>query len=61
MAWPARMPSPMSLSTAIDTPRLGFEVIQPTFGPSHYKENYRNLVGEGMHHMNASRLPDAAG
>jgi catechol 2,3-dioxygenase-like lactoylglutathione lyase family enzyme len=42
------------------TPRLGFEVIQPTFGPSHYKENYRNLVGEGIHHMNASMLPDAA-
>ena len=41
------------------TPLLGFEVIQPTFGPSHYKENYRNLVGEGIHHMNASMLPDA--
>jgi hypothetical protein len=41
------------------TPLLGFEVIQPTFGPSHYKENYRNLVGEGIHHVNASMLPDA--
>lgn len=42
------------------TPLLGFEIIQPTFGPSHYKENYRNLVGEGIHHVNASLLPDAA-
>lgn len=41
-------------------PLLGFELIQPTFGPSHYKENYRNLVGEGIHHVNASMLPDEA-
>ena len=31
---------------------LCFEVIQPTFGPSHYKEDFRNIVGEGIHHMN---------
>ncbi len=41
-------------------PLLGFEIIQPTFGPSHYKENYRDLVGEGIHHMNASMFADAA-
>ncbi|RLA06072.1 MAG: hypothetical protein DRQ54_07120 [Gammaproteobacteria bacterium] len=40
-------------------PLLAFEIIQPTFGPSHYKENYRNIVGEGIHHMNASLFPDA--
>ncbi|MBL4621147.1 MAG: VOC family protein [Immundisolibacteraceae bacterium] len=39
-------------------PLLAFEIIQPTFGPSHYKENYRNIVGEGIHHMNASLFPD---
>ena len=39
-------------------PRLTFEIIQPTHGPTHYKENYLNLVGEGIHHMNTTFLPD---
>lgn len=40
-------------------PLLGFEVIQSTFGPTHYKEDYLNVVGEGIHHINATFLPDA--
>ena len=38
--------------------RLNFEIIQPTSGPTHYKENYMNLVGEGIHHMNTTFLSD---
>jgi hypothetical protein len=34
----------------------GFEVIQPTAGPSHYKENYLNLLGPGIHHVDV-RIP----
>lgn len=30
---------------------FGFEVIQPTFGPSHYNREFRDLWGEGVHHM----------
>jgi hypothetical protein len=30
---------------------FGFEVIQPTFGPSHYKEDFLDIVGEGIHHL----------
>jgi Glyoxalase/Bleomycin resistance protein/Dioxygenase superfamily len=30
---------------------FGFEMIQPTFGPSHYKNDYLERVGEGIHHL----------
>lgn len=30
---------------------FGFEVIQPTFGPSHYNREFRDLWGPGVHHM----------
>lgn len=30
---------------------FGFELIQPTYGPSHYKEDFLDKVGEGVHHM----------
>lgn len=39
-------------TASVGTTGLCFEVIQPTFGPSHYKEDFRNIVGEGIHHMN---------
>jgi hypothetical protein len=35
---------------------FGFEVIQPTFGPSHYKEDYLRLLGPGIHHVDV-RIP----
>lgn len=40
------------------TPLLGFEIIQPTFGPSHYKEEFSDKFGEGIHHLNASLIAD---
>jgi hypothetical protein len=30
---------------------FGFEVIQPTFGPSHYKEDFLQVLGPGIHHV----------
>jgi hypothetical protein len=30
---------------------FGFELIQPTFGPSHYKDDFLDLVGSGIHHL----------
>lgn len=30
---------------------FGFEVIQPTFGPSHYNREFRDVSGPGIHHM----------
>jgi hypothetical protein len=30
---------------------FGFELIQPTFGPSHYKDDHLERVGEGIHHL----------
>ncbi|MFG1667672.1 VOC family protein [Streptomyces sp. Y7] len=30
---------------------FGFEIIQPTLGPSHYNREFRDLLGEGVHHM----------
>lgn len=30
---------------------FGFEIIQPAFGPQHYKEDYLDVVGEGIHHL----------
>ncbi|WP_432842235.1 VOC family protein [Dactylosporangium sp. CA-092794] len=37
---------------------LGFEVVQPTLGPSDYKENFLQVVGEGIHHLNVVGLDD---
>jgi hypothetical protein len=28
-----------------------FEVVQPTFGPTHYREDFLETVGEGIHHL----------
>jgi hypothetical protein len=36
---------------AFDFQGFGFELIQPTFGPSHYKDDYLDVVGEGIHHL----------
>ena len=30
---------------------FGFEIIQPTLGPSHYNREFRDRFGEGVHHM----------
>jgi hypothetical protein len=30
---------------------FGFEVIQPTFGASHYKEDFLQVLGPGIHHI----------
>lgn len=35
---------------------FGFEVIQPTYGPSHYKEDYLQILGPGIHHIDV-RVP----
>ena len=35
---------------------FGFEVIQPTSGPSHYKEDYLQILGPGIHHVDV-RIP----
>ncbi len=37
---------------------LGFEIVQPTLGPSDYKENFLQRVGEGIHHLNLVGLDD---
>jgi hypothetical protein len=37
---------------------FGFEVIQPTAGPSHYKEDYLQVLGPGIHHVDV-RVPMA--
>jgi catechol 2,3-dioxygenase-like lactoylglutathione lyase family enzyme len=34
-----------------DFREFGFEIIQPTSGPSHYREDFLREVGEGVHHM----------
>ncbi len=36
---------------AFDFQGFGFEVIQPTYGPSHYKDDFLDVVGEGIHHL----------
>jgi hypothetical protein len=33
---------------------FGFEVVQPTFGPSHYKEDFLQVLGPGIHHVDLS-------
>lgn len=30
---------------------FGFEIVQPTFGPSHYKEDFLQILGPGIHHV----------
>jgi hypothetical protein len=30
---------------------FGFEIVQPTFGPSHYKEDFLQVLGPGIHHV----------
>jgi hypothetical protein len=30
---------------------FGFEVVQPCFGPSHYKEDFLLVLGPGIHHV----------
>lgn len=30
---------------------FGFEIIQPTFGPSHYNRDFLDRTGEGIHHI----------
>lgn len=30
---------------------FGLEIIQPTLGPSHYNREFRDLWGQGIHHM----------
>ena len=47
--------------TTMVTPNesVAFEVIQPTLGPSHYKEDYMARIGPGIHHIHAGNLDDA--
>jgi hypothetical protein len=33
---------------------FGFEIVQPTFGPSHYKEEFLQTIGPGIHHIDLS-------
>lgn len=37
---------------------FGFEVIEPTKGPSHYNREFRDVHGEGVHHMLLSVTAD---
>lgn len=39
--------------TALSTPFCGFgwEIIEPTTGPSHYNREFRDVKGEGIHHL----------
>ena len=41
-------------------PGLAFEVIQPTLGPSHYKEDFLQRIGPGIHHINSGMIENAA-
>lgn len=36
---------------AFDYENFGFELVQPTFGPSHYKNDFLDVAGEGIHHL----------
>lgn len=38
---------------------FGFEIIQPTIGPSHYNREFRDLYGEGVHHLMMTVQDDA--
>jgi hypothetical protein len=49
--------------TTMVTPHehVAFEVIQPTIGPSHYKEDFMlRLGGPGIHHLHSGMLDDGA-
>lgn len=48
--------------TALAVPFLdfGFEIIQPTHGPSHYNREFRDLWGPGIHHMLLNVSPGPA-
>jgi hypothetical protein len=35
-----------------------FEVVQPTFGPTHYREDFLDVVGEGIHHLYLAEYDD---
>lgn len=37
---------------------FGFEIIEPTRGPSHYNREFRDLYGEGVHHLLLSVTAD---
>lgn len=37
---------------------FGFEIIEPTLGPSHYNREFRDVHGEGVHHMLLSVTAD---
>jgi hypothetical protein len=39
---------------------VAFEVIQPTFGPTHYREDFLARIGPGIHHIHGGMLDDAA-
>jgi hypothetical protein len=38
---------------------VSFEVIQPTFGPTHYREDFLARIGPGIHHIHGGMLADA--
>jgi hypothetical protein len=48
--------------TTMVTPheQCAFEVIQPTLGPSHYKEDFLLPLGPGIHHIHGGMLEDVA-
>lgn len=64
---PDSLVDPVNNGAAVDhayfttTPTIGhhlsYELIQPTFGPSHYKEDFLLPLGEGIHHIFAGFLP----
>jgi hypothetical protein len=37
---------------------FGFEIIEPTLGPSHYNREFRDVYGEGAHHLLLSVTAD---
>lgn len=37
---------------------FGFEIIEPTLGPSHYNREFRDVYGQGIHHMLLSVTAD---
>jgi catechol 2,3-dioxygenase-like lactoylglutathione lyase family enzyme len=39
---------------------FGFEIIQPSWGPSHYKNDFLDVVGQGVHHLQLLYPSDAA-
>lgn len=38
---------------------FGWEIIQPTWGPSHYRDDFLQVVGEGVHHIQLLYPEDA--